>query len=67
MMGARLTLRLDAPPLAWGRPDSPRRPLCAICHGALPEVPVMMFTEDGWAANFCDKCFKRWFIVKEGE
>lgn len=46
--------------VAWGRPDSPRRELCAYCHGALPEVPLMLWTEDDSAASLCDACVERW-------
>lgn len=46
--------------VAWGRPDSPQRPLCSYCHGALPEVPLMLFREDGACVSFCDECLGRW-------
>lgn len=62
----QLHLRADAPPLAWGAPDSPRRPLCAICHGALPDVPLMMWQDDGSLASLCDDCVDRWVVVKWG-
>jgi hypothetical protein len=42
--------------IVWGKPDSPRRALCAVCHGALPEVPLMLWKEDGSGASFCDDC-----------
>jgi hypothetical protein len=42
--------------LAWGRPDSRMRSLCALCHGALPDVPLMMWREDGAMVSLCDKC-----------
>jgi hypothetical protein len=46
-MRHRLIFRPETPPIAWGRPDSPLRELCAICAGALPEVPLMMWKADG--------------------
>jgi hypothetical protein len=48
--------------VAWGRPDSPRRSLCSYCHGALSEVPLMLWREDGSAASFCDECLEKWVI-----
>jgi hypothetical protein len=55
-MTAKLTFRPGMPPLSWGHPDSPRRPLCAVCDGALPEQAIVMFTEQGFCAAFCDPC-----------
>lgn len=51
--------------VAWGRPDSPVRPLCAYCHGALPEVPLIMTKRDGLTAMFCDDCTERWWGMSE--
>ena len=44
--------------VAWGRPDSPLRPLCAHCAAHLDEdsAPLMLWREDGSAARFCDPC-----------
>jgi hypothetical protein len=49
--------------VAWGRPDSPVRPLCAYCHAAIDEeaVPLMMWKPDGSMAQFCDDCIETWF------
>jgi hypothetical protein len=49
--------------VAWGKPDSPVRDLCAYCHGALPEVPLMIWAEDGHAASFCDECAEQAFVA----
>ena len=55
--------------IVWGKPDSPRRPLCARCHVKLPEVPLIIWKEDGSAASFCDPCaelvFKTLFVPKK--
>lgn len=64
MRTPRLTFRPETPPLAWGAPDSPRRALCSICHGKLPEVPLMMWKSDGSMAQFCDQCIEEWIQVK---
>jgi hypothetical protein len=50
--------------VAWGRPDSPPRRLCAYCAGPLPEAPLMVWKSDGSGASFCDRCTERWFGVK---
>lgn len=63
-MRIKLRFRPEAPPIAWGAPDSPRRNLCAICHGALPEVPLMMWKDDGSGASFCDECVDRWISAE---
>ena len=49
--------------VAWGRPDSPMRPLCSYCHGKIGEddVPLMLWKDDGSMAQFCDDCIERWF------
>jgi hypothetical protein len=60
----KLTLRADMPPIAWGRPDARLRLLCAVCHGALPEVPLMLWKDDGACASFCDDCVERYIETK---
>jgi hypothetical protein len=60
----RVAFQANTPPIAWGRPDSPRRSLCAICHGPLPDVPLMMWRDDGAGASFCDPCVGKWISTK---
>lgn len=56
----KLTLKPDAlAKINWGRPDSPTRPICAICHGPLPEVPLMLWKADGSGASLCDECVEQ--------
>jgi hypothetical protein len=49
--------------VTWGRPDSVVSPLCSYCSASFrdADVPLMLFTNDGHAAKFCDACQKRWF------
>ncbi len=54
----------DSRLLAWGRPDSPRRALCSVCHGALPEVPLMLWNDDGACVQFCDGCIEKVFVSR---
>jgi hypothetical protein len=51
--------------ISWGRPDSPRRLLCAICHGALPQAPLILWEEDGKSASFCDQCVGKWLRISD--
>jgi hypothetical protein len=60
----RLVIKPHAP-IAWGKPDSPRRELCAICHGPLPEVPLMLWAPNGSAASFCEACAEYWIEVRK--
>jgi hypothetical protein len=64
MTAAKLRFRdgFDWRRVAWGKPDSPVRSLCSYCHGRLPEVPLMLWKEDGSAASFCDGCVEQWVI-----
>lgn len=50
--------------VAWGRPDSPPRPMCSYCHAGIgdDDVPLMLWREDGSAASFCDACVEAWII-----
>jgi hypothetical protein len=50
--------------VAWGRPDSPPRELCSYCHGALPDVPLMLWREDGSAMSLCDTCSAAWITTE---
>lgn len=56
---------IDLERLAWGRPDAPRRPLCASCHGALPEVPLIAWREDGATISLCDRCCEQLIEVRD--
>ena len=61
----RMKFKSQTPPLCFGKPDSPVRPLCAICHGALGDVPLMLCAEDGRVASVCDDCVERWVEVEK--
>jgi len=49
--------------ICWGKPDSVVRPLCALCHGPLDEVPFILWKEDGSMASFCDPCAEEVFTA----
>jgi hypothetical protein len=44
----------------WGRPDAVPRPICSVCCGALPEVPLQIWKADGSGAALCDDCVDNW-------
>lgn len=46
--------------VAWGKPSSPRRPLCSLCHGMLDEAPLMLWAKDGSLVQLCDPCVEKW-------
>lgn len=56
----------------WGRPDSPRSVLCSYCSASFADddVPLIMWTEPGMAAQFCEACQEQWWGMtsySEGE
>lgn len=69
-MTARLAFRpgFDWKRVAWGRPDSPPRPMCSYCHAGIgaDDVPLMLWREDGSASQFCDVCVEAWIISEVG-
>jgi len=65
MTQLRMTIREGAPPIAWGKPDSPIRMLCGMCHGALPDVPLMMWDQAGRGVPLCDGCVERWITFEK--
>lgn len=58
----KLTFRdgFDWRRVTWGRPDSVRTAVCSYCHGALPEVPLMLWRNDGSCMQLCDTCVEQW-------
>jgi hypothetical protein len=52
--------------VTWGRPDSPRSVLCSYCSAVIRdgEVPLIMWKDDGHAAQFCDACMKQWWGIQ---
>lgn len=50
--------------ITWGLPDSVPTAICSYCSGALPEVPLMLWKDDGSCAQFCDRCATRWWGMR---
>jgi hypothetical protein len=55
--------------VAWGKPDSPRSALCSYCSAKIGEddVPLIMWTDDSHAAQFCNACMEKWWGITVSE
>ena len=49
--------------IQWDAPDEIRTSFCSYCDRPLDEdsVPLIIWREDGWCAEFCDDCERDWF------
>jgi hypothetical protein len=49
--------------VTWGRPDSVVSAVCSYCSASISEgdMPLRLWQADGHAAQFCDRCQRRWF------
>jgi hypothetical protein len=47
--------------LTWGRPDSVPTVLCSNCSATLDDVPLILWTGDGWSVRFCRECGEQAF------
>jgi hypothetical protein len=49
--------------VCWGGPGQPRTDCCSYCSGGFRdnEVPLILGTEDGWVAEFCEGCQRRYW------
>jgi hypothetical protein len=60
----RLKLELQVPTTTvWSPPRGRAGPLCSVCFGGLPVVPLRVWRDDGACVILCsdcaDKCLKR--------
>lgn len=44
--------------ITWSGPKARPPAVCSVCSGALPDVPMMLWKENGACAAFCDTCAK---------
>jgi hypothetical protein len=49
---------LDPQKINWGGPEERRTEVCSYCGDRLNEdsVPLILWTSEGWCAEFCDHC-----------
>lgn len=45
--------------VTWGRPDSVPTAICSYCHGALPDVPLVLWNAQGWSIRLYDECSEK--------
>jgi hypothetical protein len=52
--------------VAWSRSDSAMAPFCSYCSAPILDetVPLIVFTKDSHAAQFCDACMTRWWGMR---
>jgi hypothetical protein len=51
--------------ISWGAPDQTQTLICSYCEAPLDDdsVPLMLFNQDGWAAEFCAACQAKWWGI----
>ena len=55
----------DSAKVKWGGPDQVRTAHCSYCGEKLDGcVPLILWTEDGSCAEFCDRCQAAWFDLR---
>ena len=49
--------------VSWGAPEQRRTEHCSYCDAKLTEeeVPLIMWNQSGWCAEFCEACTERWW------
>jgi hypothetical protein len=54
--------------ISWGGPDEPRTLTCSYCDAPIngeddddDHVPLIMWNDEGWCAEFCNACQVRWW------
>jgi hypothetical protein len=49
----------------WSGPSAPVDETCSYCGAAIPDdvdyVPLRLWTQESWAAVFCDACMRTWW------
>lgn len=56
----------------WGGPEQRRTDRCSYCDKPFPDeddeeaddadfVPLVMWNKDGWCAEFCHDCQRKWW------
>lgn len=52
--------------VTWGKPDDLVSDACSYCGADIPEeaVPLILSTDDGHAARFCEGCMRKWWGMR---
>lgn len=53
----------DPTRINWGAPDQTRTDRCSYCDAPFDDdaVPLILWNERGWCAEFCDACVREIF------
>ena len=56
----------------WGAPDQQRTDRCSYCGDPFPDdeeagdfIPLILWSAEGWCAEFCDHCQAAWFGIQD--
>ena len=63
----RLKLDVDMMALDWGGPNERPTDRCSLCEAPFTEddVPLAMWSSDGWSASLCDACARKHVEVEK--
>ena len=63
----RFKLKLDGLSVHWKGPNETAPDRCSFCEAPFAEddVPLSMWSTEGWAAAFCDRCADKHVEVVE--
>lgn len=57
--------------VSWGGPNEVPTVTCSYCEAPLPDdcdpdydIPLILWNEDGWCAQFCIECQRRYWGVE---
>ena len=66
MTGLQPKPGFDPSRLKWSAPDDRVSQNCGYCGALIGEetIPLRMFSDDGWATQFCDQCMRDWWGMK---
>ena len=53
----------------WGAPNATISDDCSYCEACIPEdaVPLRLWNEAGWGAQFCDACMTKYWGFSPGQ
>ena len=63
----RFKLKLDGISVHWSGPNQRPPDRCAFCEAPFSpdDVPLSMWSSEGWCASFCDRCVDRHVEVEQ--
>ena len=70
MTGLRAADGFNWMAVSWGGPDEQRTLTCSYCDADLRGdqldggLPLVLWNEQGWCAEFCTDCQRRWWGLR---